>query len=35
METVIDNCADVEQFRTLLSYKTGTKLLGEFTDEVV
>ena len=35
METVIDNCADVAALETLLSYKTGTRPLGEFPDEVV
>ena len=35
METAIDNCADVAALETLLSYKTGTRPLGEFPDEVV
>ena len=35
METAIDNCADVDALETLLSYKTGTRPLGEFPDEVV
>jgi hypothetical protein len=35
METAIDNCSDVAALETLLSYKTGTRPLGEFPDEVV
>ena len=35
METAIDNCADVAALETLLSYKTGTRPLGEFPVEVV
>ena len=35
METAIDNCSDIAALETLLSYKTGTRPLGEFPDEVV